>query len=147
MSNKFIFTDAEFEIVGAQSVSIGQGIETTQKKSYDFSKNPQSITYRKKTTAKTGSISAAVNRSAGPNIFEWIPKFEALAGKIGRLVWDGADLGNFCVKSVQFSFALDAVDVISSISIGMEIQEGYVKDEAKTKKAAKTEPPASYALL
>lgn len=143
MKNGLIFTDTQFEFIGEGQMSMGSGLELSQRFAYDYSNKSQSIAYRKKGTAKTGSITITFNHSQVTNIFDEIAGYESIAGKVGNLYWNGTDLGKYLVKSVQFSLAVDGIDIVSSAQIGIEIQEGYEKEKKKTTKAA----PAEYRVL
>lgn len=132
MKNGFVFNDGETILTGTGQLSMGDGMDLSQRFAYDYSKRPQSIAFRKKDTAKTGSISIAFNRLEVDNIFDEIARYEAMAGKVGLLFWNGRNLGKFMIISVQFSLAVDGIDIVSACSIGLEIKEGF---EKKTNRA------------
>lgn len=135
MKNGFIFSDGnELEFIGAGQLNFGDGLELSQRFAYDCSKRPQSITFRKRTTARTGTINLAFTHSDVPNIFNAIADYEAVCGRVADLYWNNQNRGKFLVKSVQFSPSIDAVDIISAVQIGIEIQEGYEPQKTKRPK-------------
>ena len=135
MRNGFVFSDdSELEFTGAGQLNFGNGMELSQRFAYDCSKRPQSITFRKRPIAQTGTINLAFTHSDVANIFNAIADYEAICGRVANLYWNGQDRGKFLIKSVQFSPSIDAIDIISAVQIGIEIQEGY---EPKTTKKSK----------
>lgn len=135
MRNGFVFQNENFEMTGATQLSMGGGLEVSQRFAYDYSKNPQSIAYRKRATARTGSVSMVFGKTQVENIFDEVAKLESLAGRVGAFYWNGREIGNFLIRSVQLSFAIDGVDIISSAQVGLEIQEGYIEKKRKVKQA------------
>lgn len=135
MKNGFIFSDGnEFEFTGAGQLNFGNGMELSQRFAYDCSKRPQSITFRKRTTARTGTINISFTHSDVPNIFNEIANYESICGRVAELYWNSQNRGKFLIKSVQFSPSIDAIDIISALQIGIEVQEGY---EPKTTRKSK----------
>lgn len=141
MKNGFVFTDEPFEFTGATQMSIGAGLDLSQRFAYDYSKRAQSITFRKRSTAKTGSVQITFNHTQVSNIFDEISKYEEIAGQVGEFWWNGRNIGKYLIKSVQISLAIDGIDIISSVQIGLDIQEGYEK------KTTTANPKADYRLL
>lgn len=133
MKNGFLFTDESFEFTGAGQMSIGDGLDLTQRFAYDYSKRAQSIAFRRRNTAKTGSVQISFTHTQVANIFDEIAKYEAIAGMVGEFYWNGRNYGKYLIKSVQFSLAVDGIDIISAAQIGLEIQEGYEKKTTTAK--------------
>ncbi|MBR2307864.1 MAG: hypothetical protein IKA48_11785 [Fibrobacter sp.] len=135
MKNGFVFSDDnELEFTGAGQLSFGNGMELSQRFAYDGSKRPQTITFRKRPLARTGTINIAFTHSDVSNIFNAIADYEAVCGRVANLYWNGQNRGKYLIKSVQISPSIDAIDIISSVQIGIEVQEGY---EPKTTKHLK----------
>ncbi len=127
MKNGFVFSDYEFELIGQGQMSLGHGLEVSQRFAYDYSRSPQAIAYRKKRgVARRGSVSMAFKASQVKNVFNEVARYEALAGQTGFLWWNGQSQGRFLIRSVQLSFAVDGIDIISSVQVGLEIQEGFI---------------------
>lgn len=136
----YIDEQNQIEFVGAGQLSIGAGLQLDSRFAYDYSKKPQSITRRKKKTARTATVTMQVARNVlAPdiNLFEVVESFEGIAGQTGDLYWNEAREGSFCVRSVSFSFAVDAVDIISAVQVSLELTESYQKTETKHSQAAK----------
>ena len=125
MKNGFVIKDQDFEILGAASISIGQGMELAQRFAYDASHNPQSIAYRKRRTARTSNLTVNINRSIVTNLFSEKDRYEKICGKTGDLWWNDEYIGLFLIKSVQFSIVTDPIDIISALQIGLELVEAY----------------------
>lgn len=139
MKNGFVIDNQDFEILGASTLSIGQGVETKQRFAYDYSHNPQSITFRRRKTARSANMTLQINRSIVPNLFAEKDRYEAICGQLADLYFNDEYIGNFVIKSVQFSFAVDCIDIISAMQIGIELKEGY--------QAKKAEVPTNIKLL
>ncbi len=131
MKNGFVFSDNEFELTGEGQLSMGEGLEMSQRFAYDYSKRPQTIVFRKRRTARTGSVSVTFGHAQVENVFDEIAKYEAIVGRVGEFYWNKQNLGKFLIKSAQMSFALDGVDIISGCQIGLEIQEGFERKARK----------------
>lgn len=125
MKNGFIIKGEDFEILGAASISIGQGVEVKQRYAYDYSRHPQSIAYRRRRTARTGNLTVVLNRSIVSNLFVEKDRYEALCGNTGDLYWNDDYIGQFLIKSIQFSLSVDQQDIISALQIGIEMNEAY----------------------
>ena len=116
-----------FEFVGDMSMSVGSGMQLDTRYGHDASKQPQSLTRRKRNQAKTATVNIAITRAHKTNLFDEVQKYESLAGSIGELTWAYQDMGLWCVRDVSFSFGVDAVDIVSSLQISMSLSEGYIK--------------------
>lgn len=127
MKNGFTFAESEFAFTGAVQLSMGAGLETSARYAYDYSKTAQSIAWRKKATARTGSITITFTHTQVQNIFDEIANYEALAGQAGELYWNSRNIGKFLIKSVQISLATDGIDIVSQAQISLEIVEAYQK--------------------
>ena len=132
MKNGIVINNEDFEILGGQTLSIGQGVETKQRFSYDSSHNPQSIVYRIRKVARSANLNIVINRSIVQNLFSEKDRYEAIVGKMGDLWWNDEYIGLFLIKSVQFSLATDPIDIISGLQIGVELVEGYQAKKAET---------------
>ena len=60
----YIDSEHQLEFVGTGQISIGEGLQLDQRFAYDYSKRPQSITRRKKKTARTATVTLQVARGA-----------------------------------------------------------------------------------
>ena len=133
MKNGFILTDGkEIEFAGTGQLSIGEGMQLDNRFSYDYSKKPQSITRRKRKTARAATLTMQVARNVllqEQNLFEYVECFEQVCGKSGDLYWNGRREGAFCVRGVSFSFAVDAVDIATAVQISIELTESYTKKQ------------------
>ncbi len=130
----YIDSEHQLEFVGTGQISIGEGLQLDQRFAYDYSKRPQSITRRKKKTARTATVTLQVARGAlapGLNLFDVVDDFSALAGQTGDLYWNEAREGKFCVRGVSFSFAIDAIDIASAVQVSLELTESYAPAEKK----------------
>lgn len=132
MKNGFVINNDEFEILGASQISIGQGIEVNQRFAYDYSHIPQSISFRKRRTARTANLTVNINRSIVSNLFAEKDRYEGICGKIGDLWWNDEYIGQFLIKSVQFSIATDPIDIYAGLQIGIEMKEAYVETKSKS---------------
>ncbi|MBR4986454.1 MAG: hypothetical protein IKY83_12030 [Proteobacteria bacterium] len=137
MKNGFYIDEQnQLEFVGTGQISIGDGMQLDQRYANDYSKRPQSIVRRRKKTARTATVTLQIARSAlmpELNVFDVVDDFSALAGQTGDLYWNEAREGKFCVRGVSFSFALDAVDIVSAVQVSLELTESYTP-EAKKKR-------------
>lgn len=111
MKNGFIFSENEFSFVGTCQMSIGAGLETSTRFAHDCSNKSQSIAWRKRATARTGSITIAFNHSQVENIFDVISQYESMAGMTGELYWNSKNVGKFLIKSVQISLEIGRAHV------------------------------------
>ena len=120
--------------MGTGQLSIGAGLQLDSRFAYDYSKRPQSITRRKRKTARTATVTLQIARNAvvpDMNLFETVDSFAEIAGRTGDLYWNGANEGKFCIRGVSFSFATDAIDIISAVQVSLELTE--CRQETKTK--------------
>ena len=124
----------QIEFMGAGQISIGSGLKTDSRFSYDYSGKPQSLIRRGRKTARTATVTLQIARSVishDINIFDIVALYESIAGKVGDLYWNGSYEGMFCVRGVSFSFAIDAIDIVSAVQISIELVEGYRVTEPK----------------
>lgn len=130
----YIDDEHQLEFMGTGQISIGEGLQLDQRFAYDYSKAPQSLTRRKKKTARTATVTLQIARGAlAPelNLFDVVDDFSLIAGKTGDLYWNEAREGKFCVRGVSFSFALDAIDIVSAVQVSLELTESYTPTEKK----------------
>jgi hypothetical protein len=120
-------------IIGAVTLSTGDGLETTQRYRYDYSRRPIGLVYRRRNTALNATIQAVFNAhlclSNGVDMMRYISQCEALAGRRIRLVWDGKTMGEYIVVSVQIAGPIDIMDIFSQVQISFSLTEGYVRRE------------------
>lgn len=117
-------------IIGATTYSTGDGLELTSRYGYDASRLPQSLTKRKRNTALTATMNInftpALCIQSGVEIPQYISTLEGLVGDRVTLYWQGRERGDFIIKSVQFSTAIDTYSIFSEVSVSINLQEGWV---------------------
>ena len=121
-------------IIGAQSFSTGDGLELSQRFSYDYSKSPQSLVFRKRNTALTASIQLVFNNrmcvDAGfLNILEYIEELHESTGRLVDLYWQSKFFGKFIIISSQFSASVDASQIFPQMAVSLAFTEGFVRRE------------------
>lgn len=144
MKNGFVFEDGnELEFVGAGQLSIGAGLELDQRFAYDFSRKPQAIVRRKRKTARTATVTLQISRAPNSpemNLFDIVSEFEDSTGKVGGLYWNARREGTFCIRGTSFSCAVDAVDIVSSLQVSLELVESYQRtNESQRERPLKIE--------
>ena len=117
-------------LIGANTLSTGDGLELSQRYGYDASKKPQSLTHRKRNTALTATLQTAFNpklcNENGYTIFEYITELEGVCGKKVDLFWNGKEKGSLIVTSVDFSANTDTFSVFPEMAVSISLTEGYV---------------------
>lgn len=123
-------------LIGAVSYSTGDGLELTSRYGYDYSKRPQSLTFRRRNTALTLTAQIAFNPvlCAENNLVmnDYISDLEHLCGEKVDLFWNKRNVGSFVVQSVQFSGSVDHISLISQMAVSLSMIEGFVKRENLT---------------
>ena len=118
------------EIIGAQSLSIGRGVETSGRYSYDASHTPQGTFRRVRNTAGTITINATISpeicAQKGVSVPDHVSTCAGIVGARVGVIWCGNDLGKFIVKSCQFSADLDPVWGFATVSMAFSLVEGRV---------------------
>lgn len=132
--NSYFQTETErLDIIGAVSLSTGDGLEMSERFGYDASKKPQALTYRKRNTALTATIQSAFTPNEcinnGLMLFEYISNIEYMCGQKADLFWNGKHKGSFIITSVDVSATVDTFSVLSQISISISLTEGYIRRE------------------
>lgn len=132
--NSYFQTEAErFDIIGAVSLSTGDGLEMSERFGYDASRKPQALTYRKRNTALTATIQSAFTPNEcinnGLMLFEYISSIEYMCGQKADLFWNGKHKGSFIITSVDVSATVDTFSILSQISISISLTEGYIRRE------------------
>ena len=120
-------------IIGAVSLSTGDGLDTKQVYSYDYSQKPQGLVYRTRTTALTASLSmtfteALCNRF-GWSIYDYLDTLHGIAGKKVEVYWNQRKVEDFVVVGVSFSAATDTASLFSSVSVSLELTQGTIHRE------------------
>lgn len=121
-------------LVGPVSFSTGDGLDVSQRYGYDYSRAPQSLVHRKRTTALTATVNLSFTESmcadAGSvSIYDYIDDLQNAVGARVNLFWNGRNFGAFVVVSAQVSAIVDAVQPISAASVALALTEGYVRRE------------------
>lgn len=143
MRHGIISTDQRsYTFSGQMTLSIGDGLTLDTRYGYDASKRPQSLVRRRSNAARTGTIQVVFNKVNAPDLFTEIQKYEELAGVVGELWWDGKSEGQWCIRDVSISLAVDAVDIVYGVQISMHIAESYVTNRRTGK-----EKPVTVRLL
>ena len=138
MNTYFVDSDRKVHtIVGPISLSTGDSLETTQHYSYDYSKRPQGLVYRKRNTALSATIQAAFNfyscNESGVIYFDYISDLMDLCGEKVNVYWMGRNLGSFVIQGMQFSAPVDPESIFPSVSVSINITEGrYIKESLPT---------------
>ena len=132
MLNYFIRKDDEIlPIIGGVTLSTGDGLELSQRYGYDYSKTPQSLTYRRRNTALTASLQLAFNNKqcleAKYGMMDYISELEEVCGERVRLVWNGVTFGDFVITQVQFSSQVDPMVIYPQMSVSVALTEGWVR--------------------
>ena len=132
--NSYFQTETErLDIIGAVSLSTGDGLEMSERFGYDASKKPQALTYRKRNTALTATIQSAFTPNEcinnGLMLFEYISSIEYMCGQKVDLFWNGKHKGSFIITSVDVSATVDTFSILSQISISISLTEGYIRRE------------------
>lgn len=132
--NSYFQTETErLDIIGAVSLSTGDGLEMSERFGYDASKKPQALTYRKRNTALTATIQSAFTPNEcinnGLMLFEYISNIEYMCGQKADLFWNGKHKGSFIITSVDVSATVDTFSILSQISISISLTEGYIRRE------------------
>lgn len=132
MLNYFIRKDDEIlPIIGGVTLSTGDGLELSQRYGYDYSKTPQSLTYRRRNTALTASLQLAFNNKqcleAKYGMMDYISELEEVCGERVTLVWNGVTFGDFVITQVQFSSQVDPMVIYPQMSVSVALTEGWVR--------------------
>jgi hypothetical protein len=121
-------------LVGPVSFSTGDGLDVSQRYGYDYSRAPQSLVHRKRTTALTASVNLSFAESmcadaGAASIYDYIDDLQNTVGARVNLFWNGRNFGSFVVVSAQVTASVDAVQPISAASVALSLTEGYVRRE------------------
>lgn len=132
MLNYFIRAKGEqLPLIGGVTLSTGDGLELSQRYGYDYSKTPQSLTYRRRNTALTASLQLAFNNSqcldAKYGMMDYISELEEVCGERVTLVWNGVTFGDFVITQVQFSSQVDPMVIYPQMSVSVALTEGWVR--------------------
>lgn len=119
-----------FEVV---SFSTGDGLDLSQRRSYDYSKHPQSLVFRRRNTALTATMRLQfdINECAKRNIklFDYISDLMNNTGRRVDLYFNGQNFGMFVIESIQFSGTCDATTAFSTVNASISFTEGFVRRE------------------
>lgn len=132
MLNYFIRKDDEIlPIIGGVTLSTGDGLEVSQRYGYDYSKTPQSLTYRRRNTALTASLQLAFNNKqcldAKYGMMDYISELEEVCGERVTLVWNGVTFGDFVITQLQISSQVDPMVIFPQVSVSIALTEGWVR--------------------
>ena len=116
------------------NLSTGDGLDLSQRYSYDASKKPQTLVYRRRNTALTATLRLAFDINAcvenNTRLFDYISQISDNIGRRGELIFNGNNLGDFVIENAQFSCDCDAFIPFSIVNVSMSLTEGYVRHEA-----------------
>jgi hypothetical protein len=134
MQNRIVLDGHAIPIIGAVSLSTGDGLELSQRFSYDYSKRPQSIVFRKRNTALTATIQQSFTNSmcidnGFLHIFDYIDTIQSAVGELVGVYWQNKLISNFIIVSAQISASIDAQSIIPAASISLSLIEGFVRRE------------------
>ena len=134
MQNYFVQNGVSIPIIGAVSLSTGDGLDLSQRFAYDYSKRPQSLVFRKRNTALTATIQQSFTNSMCVDngflhIFVYIDTIQDAVGELVGVYWQGILVSNFVVVSAQVSASIDAQSIISAAAISLSLIEGFVRRE------------------
>lgn len=146
MRNYLIKSDSkELPLIGATTLSTGDGLETKQRYGYDYSKKPQSLVFRKRNTALNATIQLVFNNTLctenSYGLMDYISELESVCGDKVTVYWNDENMGNFIVTQAQFSAQIDPLVIYPQMSVSLTFTEGYVKHEnLQTKVGTLTKP-------
>ena len=132
MLNYFIRAKGEqLPLIGGITLSTGDGLEVSQRYGYDYSKTPQSLTYRRRNTALTASLQLAFNNKqcldAKYGMMDYISELEEVCGERVTLVWNGVTFGDFVITQLQISSQVDPMVIFPQVSVSISLTEGWVR--------------------
>ena len=123
----------QLPLIGGVTFSTGDGLETSQRYGYDYSKRPQSLVFRKRNTAFTASIQLTFNAQQceeyEKELMGYIAELESICGERCAVFWNESDFGAFIITQVQFSAQCDPLSIFPSVSVSLSLTEGYKKHE------------------
>lgn len=129
MNCYFLYNNKKFEIIGANTLSTGDGLDLSQRYGYDYSNTPQSLVFRRKNTALTATIQATFNdvlcAQAGVDMFEYIHDIENITGKRIQLIWNDNNFGEFVIETVQISANIDNIQTFGGVAASYSLTEDY----------------------
>lgn len=146
MRNYLIKSDSkELPLIGATTLSTGDGLETKQRYGYDYSKKPQSLVFRKRNTALNATIQLVFNNTLctenNYGLMDYISELESVCGDKVTVYWNDENMGDFIVTQAQFSAQIDPLVIYPQMSVSLAFTEGYVKHEnLQTKVGTLTKP-------
>ena len=118
------------EIIGAQSISIGRGLEMAGRYAFDASRSSQGVYRRQRETAATATLnatfSAQICAQNGFSIFDHVSAWADIIGARVRVFWASNDMGVFVLRSVQFSADIDPHSGFDVVSVGVALVEARV---------------------
>ena len=134
MQNYFVQNGVSIPIIGAVSLSTGDGLDLSQRFAYDYSKRPQSLVFRKRNTALTATIQQSFTNSMCVDngflhIFDYIDTIQDAVGELVGVYWQGKLASNFIIVSAQVSASIDAQSIIPAAAISLSLIEGFVRRE------------------
>lgn len=134
MQNYIVQNGVVIPLIGAASLSTGDGLDLSQRFAYDYSKKPQSLVFRKRNTALTATVQLSFTNSmcidnGFLHIFDYIDTIQNAVGELVSLFWTGRKVSDFIIVSSQISASVDAQSVIPASSISISLIEGFVRRE------------------
>lgn len=107
------------------TVSRGDALNTSARRSYDYTKHSQEITRRRYTQAPTWSIQYTIDRweaeSLGKPMYDILYDLEDSVGRTGVLSIHGGESFNVIVQSAQFGLAVDGLGDLTAIQITLNL--------------------------
>lgn len=123
-------TSEALEIIGAQSMSCGLGMETDSRYAYDASHGPQGLYRRARESAATCTIQCVISpqicAGSEKSVFGYVADVEALVGRNFTLFWAGQNEGEWIVTAAQFSGTVDPLVGLSDVSISLSLVQARV---------------------
>lgn len=120
-------------LIGGITFSTGDGLETSQRYGYDYSKKPQSLVFRKRNTAFTASIQLSFNANQcldyDKELMDYIAELEGICGEKCLLYWNEVNYGSFIITQAQFSAQCDPYSLFPQMNVSLALNEGYIKHE------------------
>ena len=121
----------QLPLIGGITFSTGDGLETSQRYGYDYSKKPQSLVFRKRNTAFTASIQLTFNAQQceeyDKELMGYIAELDGICGERCEMFWNEKDYGAFIITQVSFSAQCDPLSIFPQVSVSLALTEGYVK--------------------
>lgn len=114
------------KIEAACTVSRGDSLSLSLRRTYDRSRVPQDIQRRRFKMAPTWSIAYTLTRFHEIDLISKVYQLEDVVGKRGNLIENNINQGPIIVKSVSFALSVDADGSITAAQISMSLLSARV---------------------